>query len=278
MHLHYIFPLQGRSYKLILHCRENFQPFQPIYYCTEIDIHFSMFSRWPQFSRGLPWGHFLYFSISFSWLTFLLNRKKTTQILVFLNIHFGILTWNMGYLLCPCTIFSCWPQIVNFISPNYARSSVFVQIKSVGSLAVWLAWAYFLCFSISFSSLTFLLNRKKTTQILVFLNIHFGILTWNMGHLLCLCTIFAYWPQIVNFIRPNYAQLSVTSLAVWLPWAYFLCFSISFSLLTFVLPNFATYALGPMSECLYRNLSAWFDLNCFYFTKSHVSIKIGQSY
>ena len=67
----------------------------------------------------------------FSW-----TEKKTTQILVFLNIHFGILTWNMGYLWCLCTISAWWPQIVNFISPNYAQSSVFVKIKYIGSLAV----------------------------------------------------------------------------------------------------------------------------------------------
>ena len=60
----------------------------------------------------------------------------------------------------------------------------------------------------------------------------------------------------MNFISPNYAQSSafvliefIGSLAVWLPWAYFLCFFISFSLLTFFFPNFAKYALGPMSEC-----------------------------
>ena len=74
MHPHYIFPLEGRSNKLILPCRENFQPFH--YYCTETDIHFSTFWRWPPFSRWLPWGNIMCFSISFSWLTFLFNRKK----------------------------------------------------------------------------------------------------------------------------------------------------------------------------------------------------------
>ena len=93
--------------------------------------------------------YFLFFIDSKHWL-------KTTQILVFLNIHFRILTWNMGYLLCLYPIFACWPQIVNFISPN-SRSSVFVQIKFIGSLPVWLPWAYFLCFSVSFSLLTFFL-------------------------------------------------------------------------------------------------------------------------
>ena len=35
MHLHCRFPLEGGSNKLILHCRETFQPFQPIYHWTE---------------------------------------------------------------------------------------------------------------------------------------------------------------------------------------------------------------------------------------------------
>ena len=74
------------------------------------------------------------------------STEKTTHILVFLNIHLGILTWNMGYFVCICTIFACWPEIVNFMSPNYAQWSVFVQIKFIASLAVWLPWAYFLCF------------------------------------------------------------------------------------------------------------------------------------
>ena len=78
---------------------------------------------------------------------------------------FRILTWNMGHLLCLCTIFACWPQIVNFISPNYAQSSGFVQTKFIGSLAVWLPWAYFLLFlfrNISFSLLTFFLPNFKS--------------------------------------------------------------------------------------------------------------------
>ena len=41
---HYTFPLEGRSNKLILHCRENFQPCQHIYYCTETENLFT-FSR-----------------------------------------------------------------------------------------------------------------------------------------------------------------------------------------------------------------------------------------
>ena len=68
-------------------------------------------------------------------------------------------------------------------------------------------------------------------------------------HYFCLLTI-------VNFISPNYARLSVSSLAVWLPWAYFL--SISFSSWTFFLPNYAKYALGPMSEC-----SCWTCIHYF---------------
>ena len=95
---------------------------------------------------------FFYF---FSFIHLFLEQNQTTHILVFLNIHFGILTWNMGYMLCLFTIFAWWPQIVNLISPNYAQSSVLVQIKCIGSLAVWLRWAYFLCFYVSFSLLTF---------------------------------------------------------------------------------------------------------------------------
>ena len=39
---------------------------------------------------------------------------SSTQILVFLNIHFAILTWNMEYLLCRSTFFARFPQLVNF--------------------------------------------------------------------------------------------------------------------------------------------------------------------
>ena len=122
MHLQCIFSQEGRSNKLILHCRENFQPFQPIYYCTETDIHFSMFEDGCHFPDGCYEATSCVFLFPFLHWHFS-STENTTQILVFLNIHFGILTWNMRHLLCLCTIFACWPQIVNFISPNYAQSS-----------------------------------------------------------------------------------------------------------------------------------------------------------
>ena len=114
------------------------------------------------------------FPISFSSLNSFFNRKKTTHILVFLNIHFRILTWNMGYFLCICTIFACWPQIMNFISPNYAQSSVFIQIKYISSLAVWLL----LCFLFP-SSLTFFLPN--------FANMHSALC---LSALVLVCTCF----------------------------------------------------------------------------------------
>ena len=58
-----------------------------------------------------------------------------------------------------------WPQIVNFVSPNYAQPSVFAQIKFIGSLSAWLPWAYFLCFSISFSSLTFFIDLVQFCKV-----------------------------------------------------------------------------------------------------------------
>ena len=138
MHFHYIFPMEGDQIKwscsertfstllayLLLHKNSN-----SLLHILKMAAIFKMVAM-----------RQLCFSISFSSLTFF-STEKPTHILVFLNIHVGILTWNMGYFFYLCTIFACWTQIVNFISPNYARSSAFVQIKFIGSLAVRLPWA-----------------------------------------------------------------------------------------------------------------------------------------
>ena len=110
----------------------------------------------------------------------------------------------------------------------------------------------------------FLKQKKSNTDIGLsentFQNIDmkYEILIMPLNYFCLLITDSEFQPLPVFFYfnSPNYAQSSVFvqikyigSLAVWLPWAYFLCFSVSFSLLTFFLPNFAKYALRPMSEC-----------------------------
>ena len=115
--------------------------------------------------------------------------------------------------------------------------------------SIWLPWDNFLCFSISFSRLTFSWTEKKQHRyrsFWIYISEYWHEI-WDVYYAFALFV--ACWPQIVNFISPNYAQSSVSSLAGWLPWAFFLCFSISFSSLTVFFPNFAKYALGPMSEC-----------------------------
>ena len=96
MHLHYIFPLEGRSNKLILHWENIFSPFN-LFTITQKRHSLYKFWRWLPFSRWLPWGNCVFLFPFPHWPFFQQKNQPTYWSFWIYTLEYWLEIWDISF-------------------------------------------------------------------------------------------------------------------------------------------------------------------------------------